>query len=72
MKNLLPLIASTFCVTQIASAHPTGHTESIIDTVRHVVSQPDHFIAIVLFAAVSGFAIKKLISSRKQAKCKSE
>ncbi|MGC6423670.1 MAG: hypothetical protein ACON4O_01640 [Lentimonas sp.] len=62
MKKTLSTIAALLTVHQIASAHPSGHNEGLLETVLHFFSQPDHifetlagplFIAVIIGAVVS-------------------
>lgn len=48
-----------------AHAHPTGHSGGIIEEVEHLLSSPDHLLALLALALLVGIAIWRVIAFRK-------
>ena len=64
---IMKLVAafSLFSITQLASAHTTGHSSDGAQTAQHILTSPDHLLMLGSILVVAGTFGYKLLQARK-------
>ena len=65
MKYYLTTFLALFSITQLASAHPTGHSSDDAQTAQHMLTSPDHLLMLGSILVVAGAFGYKQLQARK-------
>jgi len=65
MKYYLTTFLALFSITQLASAHTTGHSSDGAQTAQHILTSPDHLLMLGSILVVAGAFGYKLLQARK-------
>ncbi len=65
MKRSLLIISAGLVIFSVAQAHPTGHEGGLVETARHILTQPYHML--MMGGAVALLAVVVLATKRSRA-----
>lgn len=65
MKPVIALLFALFVGISSVSAHPTGHEGGILETAKHLISQPDHLLGWSAALLLGAFLVWKAFRSGK-------